>query len=83
MIVTLIGALLVLFGVLYMAYEAIWRGRLSGASRRDATVERTTLEPKGRSAAFDPRANWPGLALIALGAILIYAGTTYFVDITE
>ena len=78
MIVILIGALLVLGGVLFMAYVAIWRGRLSGASRRDPMAESPTLEPKGRSAAFDPRANWPGLALVGLGSILIYVGTTYF-----
>jgi hypothetical protein len=77
MIVILIGALLFFGGLLFMAYVAIWKGRLSGASRRDSTVESTTLEPKGRSAAFDPRANWPGLALIVLGSILIYVGTTY------
>jgi hypothetical protein len=77
MIVTLIGTLLFFGGVLFMAYVAIWRGRLSGASRRDSTVESTTLEPKGRSAAFDPRANWPGLALIVIGSILIYVGTYY------
>jgi len=76
-IVILIGALLFFAGLLFMAYVAIWRGRLSGASRRDSTVESTTLEPKGRSAAFDPRANWPGLALIVLGSILIYVGTTF------
>jgi hypothetical protein len=77
MIVILIGALLIFGGVLFMAYEAIWRGRLSGASRREM-AESATLEPKGRrSVAFDPRANWPGLALIVLGAILLYAGTTY------
>ena len=83
MIVILFGALLVLVGLLYMAYEAIWRGRLSGASRRATTEERTTLEPKGRSAAFDPKANWPGLALIVLGAILLYVGTTFFVEVVE
>ena len=77
MIVILVGTLLFFAGLLFMAYVAIWRGRLSGASRRDSTVESTTLEPKGRSAAFDPRANWPGLALIALGSILIYVGTTF------
>ena len=77
MAVILIGALLVFGGVLLVAYKAIWRGRLSGASRRDSTVESTTLEPQGRSAAFDPKANWLGLALIALGAILLFAGTTY------
>ena len=77
MIVTLIGALLILGGVGFMAYEAIWRGRLSGVSRWNSTVESTTLEPKGRSAAFDPRANRPDLALIVLGSILIYVGTAY------
>jgi len=77
MAVILIGALLVIGGVLLMAYKAIWRGRLSGASRRDSMVESTTLEPQGRSAAFDPKANWPGLALIALGTILLFAGTAF------
>ena len=76
MTVIYVGALLVLGGVLFIAYKAIWGGRLSGASRRDAIVESTTLEPQGRSAAFDPKANWPGLALIALGAILLFVGTT-------
>jgi uncharacterized membrane protein len=76
MTVIYIGALLVFGGVLLMAYKAIVRGRLSGASRRDSMVESTTLEPQGRSAAFDPKANWPGLALIALGAILLFVGTT-------
>ena len=77
MAVIFVGALLVFGGVLLMAYKAIWRGRLSGASRRDSIVESTTLEPKGRSAAFDPKANWLGIALIALGAILLLAGTVY------
>ena len=77
MTVILIGVLLVFGGVLSMAYKAIWRGRLSGASRRDSMVESTTLEPQGRSAAFDPKANWLGLALIVLGAILLFVGTTY------
>ncbi len=76
MTVIYVGVLLVIGGVLFIAYKAIWRGRLSGASRRAAIVESTTLEPQGRSAAFDPKANWPGLALIALGAILLFVGTT-------
>jgi hypothetical protein len=76
MTVIFVGALLVIGGVLFIAYKAIWRGRLSGASRRASIVESTTLEPQGRSAAFDPKANWPGLALIALGTILLLVGTT-------
>ena len=77
MTVIYIGALLVFGGVLFMAYKAIVRGRLSGASRRDSMVESTTLEPQGRSAAFDPKANWLGLALIALGTILLLAEALY------
>ena len=78
MTVIYIGALVVFGGLLSMAYKAIWQGRLSGASRRDAMVKSTTLEPQGRSAAFDPKANWLGLALIGLGTILLLAGATYF-----
>ncbi len=78
MTVIYIGALLVFGGMLSMAYKAIWQGRLSGASRRDAMVKSTTLEPQGRSAAFDPKANWLGLTLIALGTILLVAEATYF-----
>jgi dipeptide/tripeptide permease len=77
MTVIYIGALLVFGGMLAMAYKAIWQGRLSGTSRRDAMVKSTTLEPQGRSAAFDPKANWLGLALIGLGAILLLAEATY------
>lgn len=77
MTVIYIGALLIIGGMLSMAYKAIWQGRLSGASRRDAVVKSTTLEPQGRSAAFDPKANWLGLALIALGTILLLAEALY------
>ncbi len=77
MTVIYIGALLVFGGMLSMAYKAIWQGRLSGTSRRDAMVKSTTLEPQGRSAAFDPKANWLGLALIGLGTILLLAEATY------
>jgi hypothetical protein len=77
MTVIIVGALLVICSVLLMAYKAIWPGRLSGASRRDSIVESTTLEPQGRSSAFDPKANWLSIALFALGAILLFVGTVY------
>jgi hypothetical protein len=77
MTVIFIGALLVIGGSLLMAYTAIWKGRLSGASRRASIVESTTLEPRGPSAAFNPKANWPGIALIALGTILLFVGTAF------
>ncbi len=74
MVVVLIGALLVICGVLYMAGKALGQGRLSGASKRHTMVESTTLEPRTRGAAFDLRSNWIGLVLLALGAMLLFVG---------
>jgi hypothetical protein len=67
------GALLVLGGVLFTAAQAIWRGRLSGR-RSHSRWKSDTLEPQERGSGFGLTANWPGLALIALGAILLIAG---------
>jgi hypothetical protein len=68
-----LGALLVLSGVLFIAAQAIWRGRLSGRRSR-STEPSDTLEPREPGAGFGLAANWPGFALIALGAILLLAG---------
>lgn len=69
-----IGALLVGAGVVFTAAQAIWRGRLSEAKGfRMAEVRNDTLEPPGRSSGFSFKANWPGLALIALGSVLLLA----------
>jgi hypothetical protein len=76
MTIVLIGALLVICGVVYMAAKAIRQGRLSGSSRRRTMVESTTLEPNTRGTAFDLKSNWIGLALVALGAVLLLAGAT-------
>jgi hypothetical protein len=73
MLLMSLGAVSVLVGVLFMAAQAIWRGRLSG--RRSRSRSRSdTLEPQERGSGFGFAANWPGLALIALGAILLLAG---------
>jgi hypothetical protein len=67
------GALLVLSGVLFMAAQAIWRGRLSG--RRSRSMKPSdTLEPQEPGGGFGLATNWPGLALIVLGAILLLVG---------
>jgi uncharacterized protein YjeT (DUF2065 family) len=68
-----LGALLVVSGVLLMAAPPIWRGRLSGRRSRPAATDRT-LEPRRPAAGFSLRTNWPGLALIALGAVLLLVG---------
>ena len=60
----LIGALLVLGGVVYMAAAAINRGRMSDPGPDDADAGRRTLEPHQRGLGFlGFRANWPGLAV--------------------
>ena len=77
MAIVLIGALLVICGILYMVAKVLGQGRLSGTSRRSTMVESTTLEPRTRGTAFDLRSNWIGLALVALGAILLFAGGVF------
>ena len=74
MLVIWSGALLVLIGVLFMAAQPIWRGRLSGRRSRSAVVGANTLEPPTPGAGFGLGTNWPGLALVVLGAILLLVG---------
>jgi hypothetical protein len=69
-----LGALLVLSGVLFMAGQAIWHGRLSGRRSRAAAADANTLEPRKPGAGLGLATNWPGLALVALGALLLLAG---------
>jgi hypothetical protein len=71
-----LGALLVFGGVLFMARAAIWRGPLSG--RDSSRPVRGTLEPRRRGLGFlGVGPNWPGLLLMALGAVLLVAGSSF------
>ena len=72
-----IGALLVVGGVLLMAVQPLWRGRLSGPRRTHSAGPSVTLEPEKPARGFSIRSNWPGLALVVLGAILLLAGTAF------
>jgi hypothetical protein len=69
-----VGALFVIGGVLFMATQAIWRGRLSDARRVQPTGSGATLEPRPRGGGFGLKANWPGLVLVVLGGILLFLG---------
>jgi len=81
MLVIWLGALFVLSGLLFVATQPIWRGRLSEARRRRSSpaprdtamkpTEPMTLEPRRPGAGFGLKANWPGLVLIVLGGILL------------
>jgi hypothetical protein len=69
-----LGALLVLGGILYMARAAIWRGPLSASSRPVGD----TLEPPRRGVRFlGLGTNWPGILLMAIGAILLVSGAGF------
>jgi hypothetical protein len=76
MLLIWIGVLLVIVGLLFTARQAIWRGRMSDPHRARSGPEGMTLEPKGSGTAgsFGLKANWPGLALIGLGAIFLLVG---------
>ena len=69
--IPLIGALLILTGIVYMAGAAIYRGRMSDP-HIDPVEDAPTLEPRHRGLRFlGLRANWPGLLLVAIGAIML------------
>ena len=71
--ITWLGALLIVGGVLYMAGAVIFRGRFSDPHLTQAGVR--TLEPSRRGLRFlGMGTNWPGLFLIALGAIMMLLG---------
>jgi hypothetical protein len=70
MLVIWLGAFLVLGGVVFLAGQAIWHGRLSG---RRSPSQGDTLEPRERGGGFGRGTNWPGFAMIAIGAILLLA----------
>jgi hypothetical protein len=76
MFLTGLGALLVFGGLLYMARTAIWRGSLSG--RDSSRRVRDTLEPPRRGVGFlGFGTNWPGILLMAVGAILLVSGASF------
>jgi hypothetical protein len=70
-----IGALLVVLGLVYMVYETLRRGRLSGTAASSPPPRDGTLEPRRHGVGFLGLAgNWPGLALMAVGFLLMLAG---------
>jgi hypothetical protein len=76
MFLMVLGALLVLGGILYMAHTAIWRGPLSGPD--SSRPVRDTLEPPRRSVRFlGLGTNWPGILLMVIGAVLLISGASF------
>ena len=69
-----IGALLILGGVVFMAAQPLLRGRLSGGKRLPSSGSSDTLEPQRPAGGFGIEYNWPGFALVGLGAVLLLVG---------
>ena len=85
MTLVMIGALLVVAGVVFMAAQPILRGRLSSVQRPGEGIPHgpgpqgasDTLEPRRPSKGFGLKWNWPGLAMVAAGAVLLLAGAAF------
>ena len=72
LVMRLIGALLVLAGLVYMAAAAIYRGRLSDDRPNPTDTADRTLEPRHRGLGFlGLKPNLAGLIMIAVGALLL------------
>ncbi|BCG95463.1 hypothetical protein [Mesorhizobium sp. 131-2-1] len=81
MAVILIGAVLVVAGVVYMAGAALGRGRLSEPAPLGTPADRSaarlatpgpTLEPRRRGMGFlGLSPNWPGLLMIGVGLVML------------
>ncbi|BCH24305.1 hypothetical protein MesoLjLc_39620 [Mesorhizobium sp. L-8-10] len=67
-----LGVLLVIAGLLYLARQSIWRGRMSDPTTSQVESRSPTLEPARRGVRFlGLGTNWPGLAMMVVGAILL------------
>ena len=70
MMLILLGAALLIAGVVYMAIQPAHR-RMSGGQLGSAATSDKTLEPPKPASGFGLTANWPGLAMAAVGGLLM------------
>lgn len=75
MVLIAIGALLIVAGVVLSAVKQVRRGRLSQDEQPISHAPRDTLEPIGRGRRLSFKADLPGLALIAIGVVLLFLGS--------
>jgi drug/metabolite transporter (DMT)-like permease len=68
----LLGALMVIGGVVFLAINVIRRGPLS--REKHPPGEEPSLEPRRQGGILTLEGSWPGYALIALGILLLLIG---------
>jgi hypothetical protein len=71
----IIGALLIVSGIVLAAVRTLKGGRLSESEQPVSHAPRDTLEPTGRGRRLSLKADLPGIGLIGLGAVLLFLGT--------
>lgn len=71
MFLIVLGALLIVSGIALAAVRAVSRGKLSDPHAVGAGKQTDTLEPQGRGAKLSIKADWAGIALIIVGALLL------------
>ncbi|GEP07660.1 hypothetical protein MOX02_56980 [Methylobacterium oxalidis] len=59
MVLVWAGVLLFISSILLTAFTALWGGRFRARNRTDS------------AAGFKPRANWPGLVMLAVGVLML------------
>jgi uncharacterized membrane protein len=77
MTLILLGALLIIVGVVYMAIQPMIRGRLSRVRRVTPARPGNTLEPQAPTRGFGLSSNWPGLLMIGIGTVLLLASAVF------
>ena len=74
MLLIAIVALLIIGGVVLAANTTLKGGRLSQDEQPISHEPRDSLEPTGRGRRLSLKADLPGLAMIAVGVILLFLG---------
>ena len=74
MLLIVAGALLIICGMVVATISTLRRGRLSQARQPVTQAPRDTLEPAGKGRRLSLKSDMPGLALILLGALLLFLG---------
>ena len=78
MALILLGAFLMVVGLALAAIRSASRGRLSRPPSPAEGESRGTLEPSGRGKRLSLKTDLPGVGLMILGGILIFAGAASY-----